>query len=65
VRYDVSQSSTVELIPKEVDKRRSKIWRSTVSKAADKSRRDSNARLLVSMAGKMSDNTCASAVSVE
>ena len=54
VKYDFSQESTVPLIPNRVDSFYNKMEWSTVSKAADKSRRSRITELLLSIAVRMS-----------
>ena len=54
VKYDFSQESTVPLIPNRVDSLDNKMEWSTVSKAADKSRRSRITELLLSIAVRIS-----------
>ena len=54
VKHDFSQESTVPLIPNRVDSVDNKMEWSTVSKAADKSRRSRITELLLSIAVRMS-----------
>ena len=54
VKYDVNQSSALPLIPKSVDNRWSKIPRSTVSNAADRSSSRRTTHCWLSMERRMS-----------
>jgi len=64
-RYDWNHQCTVSWMPKVTCRHWSRISWSTMSNAADRSRRTSAAELPRSRACSMSDNTCKAAVSVE